>query len=148
MIDVLEEKVQTSICKHQTDSLIIDGSSLVYSLHPTETTFEGYANNVFANKIKQYAQKHQRVDVVFDQYQYDPASLKSYTREQRGVGVRRKVSPTGKLPKDWNTFLRNDTNKTELFSLLADRIYQNENGIVYATKNSSSISNKMLCSCA
>ena len=81
-------------------------------------------------------------------YQYDPASLKSYTREQRGVGVRRKVSPTGKLPKDWNTFLRNDTNKTELFSLLADRIYQNENGIVYATKNSSSISNKMLCSCA
>ena len=95
MIDVLEEKVQTSICKQQTDSLIIDGSSLVYSLHPTETTFEGYANNVFANKIKQYAQKHQRVVVVFDQYQYDPASLKSYTREQRGVGVRRKVSPTG-----------------------------------------------------
>ena len=98
MIDVLEEKVQTSICKHQTDSLIIDGSLLVYSLHPTETIFEGYANNVFAKKIKQYAQKHQRVDDVFDQYQYDPASLKSYTREQRGVGVRRKVSPTRKLP--------------------------------------------------
>jgi len=39
-----------------------------------------------------------RVDDVFDQYQYDPASLKSYTREQRGVGVRRKVSPTRKLP--------------------------------------------------
>ena len=51
---------------------------------------------------------------MFDQYQYDPATLKSYTREQRGVGVRRKVSPTGKLPKDWNTFLRNDTNKTRV----------------------------------
>ena len=33
--------------------------------------------------------------------------------------------------------------KLELFSLLADSIYQIENGIVYATKNSSSISNKI-----
>ena len=120
IITLLEEKVETSIYKPQSDCLIVDGSALVYSLYSTETTFESFANNVFVKKVEGFSYAHQRVDIVFDQY--NPESLKSFTRQQRGEGIRRKVTPSGKVPKDWNTFLRNDTNKTELFSLLADSI--------------------------
>ena len=91
IIPILEEKVETLCLKPQSDALIVDGSWLVYS---------------FA---------HQRVGFVFDQYKAE--SLKSYTRQQRGEGVRRKVTPTGKLPKDWGSFLRNNSNKMELFTL-------------------------------
>ena len=127
--------------KPQSDALIVDGSSLVYSFHPTEATFESFAKNVFEKKVEGFSITHQRVDVVFDQYKAE--SLKSYTRQQRGEGVRRKVTPTGKLPKDWGSFLRNNSNKTELFTLLADSIYNIQNGIVYATKNSGTVCNKI-----
>ena len=113
IITLLEEKVETSIYKPQSDCLIVDGSALVYSLYSTETTFESFANNVFVKKVEGFSYTHQRVDIVFDQY--NPESLKSFTRQQRGEGIRRKVTPSGKVPKDWNTFLRNYTNKTELF---------------------------------
>ena len=53
------------------------------------------------------------------------------------------MTPTGKLPKDWGSFLRNNSNKTELFTLLADSIYNIQNGIVYATKNSGTVCNKI-----
>ena len=71
--------------------------------------------------IDAFAKTHTRVDVVFDQYKLD--SLKSYTREVRGTGERQKVTLTGHVPNNWESFLRNNDNKTELYSLLAKIVY-------------------------
>lgn len=47
-------------------------------------------------------------------------SLKSGTREKRGIGTRTRVTANTKIPKNWTEFLRVDDNKTELFHYLAD----------------------------
>ena len=41
-------------------------------------------------------------------------------REKRGKGMRRKVSPSTLIPKNWYSFLRIDQNKMELFHLLLE----------------------------
>ena len=65
--------------------------------------------------------------IQFDEY--TPESLKSNAIQQRVVGIRTKVLQTGKMPKEWNSFLRNDSNKKGLYSLLPESIYQIQNGI-------------------
>ena len=41
-------------------------------------------------------------------------------RCHRGAGVRQRVTPTNKLPRSWSSFLREASNKRELFTFLAD----------------------------
>ena len=60
----------------------------------------------------------QRIDIIWDTYKQD--SLKGMTREKRGEGARRRVSEMARVPSNWQEFLRNDLNKTELFKLLAE----------------------------
>ena len=60
-----------------------------------------------------------RIDILWDVYRKD--SLKSATREKRGSGTRRKVFPSTRIPSNWQSFLRVDDNKTELFSLVAQQ---------------------------
>ena len=74
---------------------------------------------------------------------YFDDSLKGETRKKRGSGTRRKVTENSRPPKSWNTFLRCDENKTELFAFLADRIVAvNSNTHVVVTKNEDVLSNK------
>ena len=47
------------------------------------------------------------------------------------------------VPKNWKTFLRDDDNKAELFSMLAKSIYSIPSGLGYATHNASSVCNKI-----
>ena len=61
----------------------------------------------------------ERIDLVWDKNESD--SLKSTTRINREQGVRRRVERGVKLPVDWNSFLRVDDNKTELFKYLAEQ---------------------------
>ena len=62
-----------------------------------------------------------RLDIVNDVYHQD--SLKSHVRGLRGDGVRlKKVQSSSKLPKDWNSFLRNDSNKTSLLEFLSEEV--------------------------
>ena len=91
--------------------------------------------------IEAYSTKYIRTDIVFDVYQN--LSLKTETRETRGSGTRRRVSPTGKIPPNWRSFLRNNTNKTELFNFLADQIsdMQSDNTII-ATREGTVVSNR------
>ena len=77
--------------------------------------------------------RHAWVDVVFDQCK--PDSLKAYARSLRGAGSRRKVTPTGKMPKNWPAFLQNDDNKSQLSPLLANTTLNIQNSRVYATRN-------------
>ena len=62
----------------------------------------------------------------------------------RGEDRRCKVTLDGKIPKNWQSFLRNDENKLELFILLAKNIYTVEKGFVYCTIKDSSICNKVI----
>ena len=108
----LEKFVDISDCEPGADSLIVDGSALVYSIQPTKGTFEEYAKT-FDMHIEAFAQKHSRVDVIFDQYKTD--SLKIHTRKLRGLGQIRKVTS----------------------------IYNITSALVYATHKASSVSNKI-----
>ena len=59
-----------------------------------------------------------RIDIEWDTY--SDQILNAFTRTQRGQGVRRQVREKGTLPKNWPEFLRNSSNKEELFRLLAE----------------------------
>ena len=61
-----------------------------------------------------------RVDIVWDVYK--SSSLKSGTLTERGSGLRRRVTLSTTIPGNWQSFLRVNENKTELFALLAEQI--------------------------
>ena len=103
--------------------VIIDGSALVNALPPRiSKTFAEYAEREFIPKVDACAKKYHRTDIVFDIYK--PSSLKTETRSKRGMGERRRVIGTGKLPKNWRNFLRHSTNKTELFEYLTEKVVE------------------------
>ena len=139
---LLEACVTIPECEPDADTIIIDGSALVNALPPrTSTTFADYVQREVMPTIEAYSTKYIRTDIVFDVYQN--LSLKTETRETRGSGTRRRVSPTGKIPPNWRSFLRNNTNKTELFNFLADQIsdMQSDNAII-ATREGTVVSNR------
>ncbi len=110
----------------EADAVLIDGACMVHILRPDASikTFQDYA----VKKVIPFIEKHlataKRLDVIWDRY--ITGSLKTTTRETRGAGVRQRM-PTngnGKLPKNWNSYLRNETNKAELFQYLSRTIAQ------------------------
>lgn len=103
------------------DCKILDGAVIVHCL-PTAgvVTFDDYADTIFIPHLVNQLQNSERVDVVWDKYVAD--SLKESTRYKRGTGTRRKVSGQVKLPLNWMQFLRDSTNKTELFQFLTEKV--------------------------
>ena len=96
------------------EAAISDGAVIVNILKPYNCqTFADYALNVFIPYLSKQLQDVESLDIVWDMYLAD--SLKNSASTKRGQGDRRKVSEKGKLPSNWQTFLRCD----ELFSLLA-----------------------------
>lgn len=94
---------------------ILDGAVVVQMLYPRNTvTFEEYCSNVFVPYVLKWLTTNDRVDIVWDVYRSD--SLKSAVREQRGTGMRRRVTLNTKIPGNWQSFLKVDLNKQELFS--------------------------------
>lgn len=105
------------------DAKLLDGGVLVNMLIPkTCATFGDYAEQVFLPYIQRNLLTTQRLDVVWDRY--FPGSLKSSTRQKRGSGVRVKVTRTTPIPKNWQSFLRVDENKRDLFQFLSTCISQ------------------------
>ena len=103
------------------NTIIIDAAAIVNMIKPgVEKTFTGYADKSFLPFIKAQLRHADRVDIVWDEYIEN--SLKATTRCHRGTGVRRRVTPTNQPPRNWSYFLREDSNKRELFVFLADCI--------------------------
>ena len=103
------------------DAKVLDGAAIVQMLIPkVAKTFQDYADNVFIPYILRQLETVSRIDVVWDLYL--PGSLKAATREKRGSGLRRRVSPKAAIPGNWKGFLRVDENKEELFQLLATKL--------------------------
>lgn len=81
-----------------------------------------------------------RLDVIWDDYRAD--SLKLGARLKRGSGVRRKVTPTTPIPRNWHEFLRNDENKKELFNMLSEKLVKREVDLeIIATNGNRVLSN-------
>ena len=138
---VLEGKVTLPDAEPVTDAIIIDGSALVNTLPPrTSKTFAEYAEMEFISKVDTCARKYHRTDIVLDTYQ--ASSLKSETRSKRGQGARRRVTGTGKLPRNWRDFLRHSANKAELFDYLAEKVVEHHSdNRVIVTKGPDALSN-------
>ena len=100
---------------------ILDGAFIVQMLSPKlSKAFQDYTDDVFMSYIVQQLNNVRRLDVVWDVYIAE--SLETSTRQKRGHGQQRKVSPSAPIPSGWKGFLRNDANKQDLFAFLAKEI--------------------------
>ena len=57
------------------------------------------------------------------------------------MGARRRVTVSGKIPPNWQSFLRDSSNKTELFTYLAEKLVELEGNMIVATLEESFLSN-------
>lgn len=74
---------------------------------------------------------------------YWKSSLKSEARSKRGKAIRRRVTGTGKTPSNWQSFLRDENNKQELFHFIADKVTEMKTAnIVIVTKGEDAVSNQ------
>ena len=62
-------------------------------------------------------------------------SIKGHTRDELGYCVRLKVVPNVRIPGKWSEFLRDSTNKVELFKCLSGEVMQrfHSGGEIYIT---------------
>ena len=120
LLDCLPTNETISNDSPKVDAKIFDGPAVVHYLQPgTCATFEDYANDVFVPYMVNELSKVSRVDIVWDIYR--PDRLKGTTRERRGTGTRRRVHASTRIPGNWQSFLRNDENKQELYRFLATK---------------------------
>ena len=120
LLSVLVQKIQTEPL-FSFDVNILDGAAVVHFLSTTSiSTFNDYAGRVFIPHIMKKMESSKRVDVVWDTYIAD--SIKESVRERRGKGIRRKVIGKNKVPSNWPDFLRDSTNKQELFNFLSNKV--------------------------
>ena len=104
-----------------TTAAILDGAVLVQMIRPKSSeTIGDYIYNDFLPYILSWFDSNDRVDIVWDVY--SKTSLKAGTREQRGSGLRRRVTFATKVPGNWSSFLRVDLNKQELFIEIANQL--------------------------
>ena len=75
---------------------------------------------MFLPNVERQLQSVERLDFVWDVYK--AGSLKSSTRERRGMGEALRVAVSTRLPSNWKTCLRVDSNKTGLFNYLASAL--------------------------
>jgi len=136
LLDCLELEKKQSTNTPVVNAKLFDGAAVVQMLNPgTAKTFQEYADTVFLPYISNHLATAQRVDIVWDVY--IPDSLKDVTRQKRGKGIRRRVSPTTLLPQNWKDFLHVNENKTELFKFLAQQVIclpTDEGKVIYATE--------------
>ncbi|CAG2233639.1 unnamed protein product [Mytilus edulis] len=101
------------------DAIILDGAVIVNILKPRFCkTFEDYSKQ---------------------------DSLKASNRGKRGKGIRRRVQADSTIPGNWESFLRIDDNKTELFAYLAEQLLTLTPSVqttVVSTKGSKVVCNK------
>ena len=106
--------------------VVLDGAVIVQMLKPgTATTFQEYAHQVFIPYVEGQLRRVGRLDLIWDSYK--EGSLKMATREKWGKGVRRHVVSNAVLPGNWQSFLRVDANKVELFSFLSKELVKTVN---------------------
>ena len=95
-----------------------NGRMMVQMLRPgSATTFHEFFTLIIRPYILKWFDNHDRLDIVWDIYTKN--STKCSVREDRGKGKRIRVALSTKVPGNWQSFLRVDKNKEELFAELA-----------------------------
>lgn len=118
LVTCLESSTSSTQECPTVDAKVIDASATVNMIPPKECrTFGDYAKKLFVPYISKQVELVHRVDVVWDRYLTN--SLKSTTRQKRGQGNRVVVQESTPVPPNWQSFLRVDENKTELYQFLA-----------------------------
>ena len=103
------------------DFKVLDSAAIVHLFQTNSiTTFDDYATDVFIPYINRQLDTAERVDVVWDFYV--TCSIKESTWEKRGKGMGRKLAGKKKFRSDRLDFLRDATNKQELFNVLSHKI--------------------------
>ena len=126
LMKCLEPLAPQPLISQEVDAKIFDGAALVHILEPKNKdsvvvkTFKDYTDIVFLPYLIKELQVAKRVDVVWDSYYVN--SLKAHTRQCRGTGNPLHISEKTRIPKNWRSFLRVDSNKTELFQFHASAI--------------------------
>ena len=96
--------------KQTVNVTIIDGAVAVNMIRPSkQTTFENYTLKSFLLYIETQSRLVDRINDVWDVYVQN--SLKHTTRCNRGAGVRRCISASSPIPRNWGEFLHVDENK-------------------------------------
>ena len=135
LLECLELHEQQSINAPVVDAKFLDGAAVVQMLNTgMAKTFQEYADMVFLPYVSDQLATTNRVDIVWDTYITD--SLKETTRQKRGKGIRRQVTPTTRLPHNWKDFLHVDENKTQLFKYLSLQVMSlspTKGKVIYAT---------------
>ncbi len=111
--------------------MVQDGGQLVHQLDARGTgTFEQFTQRLFLKHLQVELRKVSRLDIVWDTYR--PMSIKGHTRDEC---VRLKVGPNVRIPGKWSEFLRDSTNKVELFKYLSGEVMQpfHSGGDIYIT---------------
>jgi hypothetical protein len=141
LIKCLEELGSFHFDQPTVEVIVVDGAAIVNMLKPGNAkTFADCSTNVFLPYIRKQLITCIRVDIVWDEYLEN--SLKSSARQKRGKGVRRRVRSDSKIPGNWQSFLRSNENKVELFKFLSEQCVKMEtNGIVVASYGKLAISN-------
>ena len=123
--DILEVIAQKSKADKPTEvvvgGLVIDLSMIIRSeaVAVTSMTFKDFAEHII-KKLQTMSVKDdvQRLDIVLEIY--DAFSVKSVTREERGLAIKRVLFEyNDPLPDDFNSFLNNNDNKTDLNKLIS-----------------------------
>ena len=117
--------------QQQHDSVVQVGGQLVHQLDARGTgTFEQFTQRLFLKHLQVELRKVSRLDIVCDTYR--PMSIKGHTRDEC---VRLKVGPNVRIPGKWSEFLRDSTNKVELFKYLSGEVMQpfHSGGDIYTT---------------
>ena len=94
-------------------------AAIIHMVRPTyATTFKDYfKHNLIPFLKSQISEIVERLDAIWDTY--SEHSLKAHVQEMRGSGPRTKLSPNEITPipkRDWQKYLKNAENKSELFS--------------------------------
>ena len=83
---------------------VLDGASIIRTNPPKiPFTFENYAHSIILPYITRELQSVERLDVVWDVYNYD--SLREVARDLRVSETRFKAAPKTTNSKNWNSFL-------------------------------------------
>ena len=120
--------------QQQRDCVVQDGGQHIHQLDARGTgTFEQFTQRLFLKHLQVELRKVSRLDIVWDTYR--PMSIKGHTRDECGHGVRLNVGPNVRIPGNLSEFLRDSTNKVELFKYLSGEVMQrfHSGGDIYIT---------------
>ena len=125
-MDCLQDYGLSTLTPPEFTAKVVDDAAVVQSLKPRiSKTFGQYASAEFYNSVLRCLNKEcvQRVDVVFERY--FPLSLKEDKRKRRGSGLRVSVRENTPMAQNWAKLLKDSSNNTELFPLIAEEITRN-----------------------